>query len=300
MFKKIKQGIEDTTKGIKDGTLSAYEYSAKNIGEVAEKSMGLYEDLKAIEFSKMISIGNSEEAQYDTTHYFLIPDLTDAENFTLHTYRELPFTVLNENKLEKKKVFHLANEEYFQILKNKVLEENKKNNIDENDYTGVTSNVLKNVANTIDSTNNILSNGLLLVGTVACLANPITGLALIGSSFMPSLLSDAITGSLKGISNKLDISSFKKVNKDAEDKALKELVKIVPTIEINSVLSKFYKSIKNKDYEPNVELPDDQKLLELTLKVIKPIYDPIINDTSFFNKKKVNENIKNYYTVISQ
>jgi hypothetical protein len=70
-------------------------------------------------------------------------------------------------------------------------------------------------------------------------------------------------------------------------------------LQVNSVLSKFYKSIKDENFEPNLEVNDESELLELTLKVVKPVYDPIINDKSFFNKKQVNNNIRNYYNVIS-
>jgi hypothetical protein len=308
MFSKI-------TKGIISSTSDLYDKTAKGVSDISDKSIeiydsttdtikktssSLYDNLKSIEFSKMISIGSSETTAFDTTHYFLIPDLNNAEDFTLHTYRELPFNVINESKLEKRKIFHLPNEEYFQLLKNKVLEENKNNNIKESDdHTTITLSVLKNVSNSIDTTNNVLSNGLLLVGVVACVANPIVGIAVIGSSFMPSLLSDAISGSLKGITAKLDLSSYNQMNKNAEEKAVKELEEVTPTLQVNSVLSKFYKSIKDENFEPNLEVNDESELLELTLKVVKPVYDPIINDKSFFNKKQVNNNIRNYYNVIS-
>ena len=292
MFKKLRDAISSTSNEV-------YDLSVKNLNIITDKSVEIYKDITNIEFSKLISIGSSEKTEFDTMHYFLIPNLNNAEEFTLHTYRELPTKVINENKLTKRKVFHLPSENYFQLLKNKVIEENKNNNINEEDYTGLTSNVLKNVANSIDETNQVMSNGLLIIGAIACIANPIAGIALIGSSFVPSFLSEAITGSLKGISQKLDISSVNQVNKEAEEKAIKELEEVIPTMEVNSVLSKFYKSIKDSDYEANLDLPDDKDLLALTLKVINPVYDPIINDNSFFNKQKINTNIKNYYKVIS-
>jgi hypothetical protein len=311
MFESFKKGVDALSEGassvgksISDGASSVSDHISEGISDVGThvKSTGEYivNKFEGIEFNKLVSMGNSESTEFDTTHYFLIPDLNDSSNFTLHTYRELPKNTIDTSNLIKKKIFHLPTENYFELLKEKVLAENKSKHFSDSDFTSSTADSLSDVANTIDSANDLITNGLLIAGSLVCLANPVTGVILLGSAFLPSIASNLITSPVKHLSKKLKLSSLDSRNKDAENLAMKELQSVKPEMQINSVLKQFYHCINDKEYDPIPYLNDDCETLRLIRPVLKPVYEKIINDNSFFKKHDINSNIKNYYKAINE
>jgi hypothetical protein len=311
MFESFKKGVDalgesasSVGKSISNGASSASSQISEGYSEVEKhvKSTGDYISNKFdnIKFNKLVSMGNSESTEFDTTHYFLIPDLIDSSNFTLHTYRELPKNTIDASNLIKKKIFHLPTQDYFEILKEKVLAENKSKHFSDSDFTSSTADSLSDVANTIDGANDFISNGLLIAGSVVFLANPVTGVILLGSAFLPSIASNLITSPVKHLSKKLKLSSLDSRNKDAEDLAVKELQKVKPEIQINSVLKQFYHCINDQNYDPIPYLNDDCETLRLIRPVLKPVYESMINDNSFFKKHDISNNIKNYYKAINE
>ena len=242
--------------------------------------------------SQLVSVSETE-LEYDTTHYFLIPDLQNKSEYILLTHREIPKN-LDKRKIIKKRVFHVSSEEKLDILKEKFLENEKNRNLNKKTFTEETGDVLTNIANNIDRSNSFITQGLITAGSLVCLINPVTGIALIAGSFVPNFTGEVLSGITNKIASKLKTVSSDKLTK-AEEKALKELQQTKPDININLALFNIEKCLNDEKYIPE-ELNDDKDSL-LTKTIASPIFSEIVNNETFLSKNKINTNLKNYLNI---
>jgi len=179
----------------------------------------------------VFSFGTSEETQFDTYHYFLIPDMENPDTFIVNVHRVVPVGVIDESKIKKRKIFHIADESHFEKIKQEVVSQIKDEKLksSENDisFYSESSNILKTFSHSIDQSSMMASNGLFLLGVGTLMLNPVTGIAIIASSFMPDFLTTGVSASFKSISQKLSNKSNESRNSNAEKKAIEELKKLI-------------------------------------------------------------------------
>lgn len=238
---------------------------------------------------QIVSIGSNKNIEFDTMHYFLIPNLDNYSDFHLHTFREVPENPTTNSKIVKKKIFHIPNKSYINEIYNKALDIEKNKNLEDKFKT---SSIIKNISIAIDEKNENISNALILSGVTLLLANPIVGFAFIGSSFVPNFLSKFTNDLSK---NMEVVESEKELEKVKE-----EFKKVDPEIEINSVLYKFYESLKNEDFEPILDIKDSDRTRLLTFNAIKPFYDDkILKKKGFLsNEYFYRKSIVQYYKIL--
>jgi hypothetical protein len=244
-----------------------------------------------IDISQLVSVSETD-CEYDTTHYFIIPDIQNKEEHLLLTHREIPKNIENK-KIIKKRVFHLSSEQKLDILKEKFLQTENEKNINKKSISDETSDVLSNVANNIDKSNSMITQGLITAGSFAFLINPVTGVALIAGSFVPNLTGDILSGITKKAAGLLKSNDTDKVSR-AEYRSLKELQKIKPQIELSTVLLKIENCLKDENYDPFNDISDNKRYLSLTKKIILPIYEEVLKNENFLTKNKINKNLRNY------
>jgi len=197
----LKKGF-DSARSVVDKTSEEIESGYSTLKEMVN---GL-PILSSIEKSSKYS-----GQQFDEKHYFVIPYELSDYGFALHTMRCLPDSVPDINNLPKRRVFHFPNEHSENMLK-KYMFESAENLILERSEN--TPNTLESLANDIDSLDKKLTYGMLVVGGIAAIANPIVGATIAAKALLPSV---------SGVINKYGIrSSGKKLKEYQLGKSLKE------------------------------------------------------------------------------
>jgi hypothetical protein len=249
--------------------------------------------VKGTHLKSLFSVSTSADSVSDTTHYFLLPSPYTANDYVLHTHRDVPEYIDEKSTVEFKRILHVPTEKHIDTLKRLVHEDMCKNaltNINSESSTAIT---LEQMASQIDTSNEKVTNGLMVAGVVACFVNPVTGIAIIGSSFLPNFASEFISSSFKSIAQKLKRTSMDRADQRAQETARKQMQHVPVEIRPNIVLFKIYKCVSDKDYDALADVRDDALSLRLTLPIIRANYN-LVGDWSFFSGNKINDNLKNY------
>jgi len=197
----LKKGMN----AVRSATDKATDELAASYLIVREKVNGLPIFVSAEKSSKYSDI------EYDEKHYFVIPFELSEYKFALHTMRCLPNAVPEINNLPKRRVFHFPNKHSEEMLKGYMRESAEQMVRDKNESN---PSSLESLANEIDSLDKKLTYGMLLVGGVAAIVNPLLGAGIAAKALLPSVGS---------ILNKYGLrATAEKVNQHQLDKSLVE------------------------------------------------------------------------------
>ena len=169
-------------------------------------------------FTSIESSTQTQTTLFDEKHYFVIPYHLSEYQFALHTMRCLPDGVPPLNELEKRRVFHFANEhsefmlqQYMQQSAMDIVHQQYQDN----------PNGLETLANNIDTLDKQLTKGMLLAGGLTALINPVAGIGIAAKALTPGMSSLINTFALK--------PGAKKLQKHQLEKSLKEAQKNIQT-----------------------------------------------------------------------
>ena len=123
----------------------------------------------------------------DEKHYFLVPDRRTDQGFSLYVMRCLPDDVPPINDLPKHRVLHLSSPHAEARLKHMVLAEARRAAEDEGPTPGALSGRLDDLVDQIDHIDDRVFHGVLLIGGLVALVNPVAGAAVALKALMPSL-----------------------------------------------------------------------------------------------------------------
>jgi len=247
-----------------------------------------------------IIVSNEKSEKYndqpfDEKHYFVIPYALSDYGFALHTMRCLPDNVPDINNLPKRRVFHFPNEHSENMLKKYMLESAqaiiKERSKDQ-------PNTLESLADDIDSIGKKLTYGMLVVGGVAALANPVVGAAIAAKALLPGV---------SGVINKYGIRSSGKILKeysleksfkesetyiDEEFKGSNTLQIINPILQELELLLRTTESQHDPLIDPDLSMGsvkelDGERWRELTDVAICHVYNDVYNSPKLHRKAKL-------------
>jgi hypothetical protein len=159
------------------------------------------------------------EQKFDEKHYFIIPLHGTDLGFSLHTMRVLPEGAPPINTLPKRRVFHFPNEYYEGTLNAHMLESAK-------DLANATTkdNVssLEALANKIDALDSKFTFGMLVIGSIAAVFNPLIGAGIAAKAVLPSISGLLANHGLRPLGEKLTQAQAEKKAKEAEKNVLKQ------------------------------------------------------------------------------
>lgn len=170
----LLKGIE-TVCSVAD---KATEEISSGYGLIMEKVNGL---------PIFMSVENSNsyaDIQYDEKHYFVIPFELSEYKFALHTMRCLPNGVPSINNLPKRRIFHFPNKHSETMLK-QYMQQSAAEIVKENHSVSV--NTLESLANDIDALDKKLTYGMLLIGGIAAITNPVLGAGIAAKALLPGV-----------------------------------------------------------------------------------------------------------------
>jgi hypothetical protein len=224
--------------------------------------------------------------EYDEKHYFIIPLYSCEAGFSLHTMRSLPAHVPEINDLPKRRVFHFPNEHYEATLRVHMV-----NTVKDIAYGSGEKNVssLEMLANKIDALDSKLTYGILIIGGIAAIFNPLVGGAIAVKAVFPGAAGLLSNYSLRPLGEKLTQSQLEDQVKNAEQKVLQQFSEANTLKVTNPILHQLEYALKTTEmqYDPLLDpnlsprtIPQlgDESWRHLTEKAVFNVYRDVVED----------------------
>ncbi len=242
-----------------------------------------------------ISLENSRSfdgIEYDEKHYFVIPYNLSEYNFALHTMRCLPTSTPEINDLPKRRVFHFSNEHSENMLKEYMRQSAR--DIVQNSRSGNLNN-LEALANDIDVLDKKLTYGMLMVGGIAAIFNPLIGAGIAVKALLPGIAGLVNKYGVRPIGENLTRRQLEKDVKAAEEQVTNEFEDSSTLRVINTILQEleFALSTTEKEHDPlidpnlaNGSIPEieHERWRELTETAICHVYEEVYKDSRLHKK----------------
>jgi len=239
--------------------------------------------------------------QYDEKHYFVIPFELSEYKFALHTMRCLPNGVPEINNLPKRRVFHFPNEHSEEMLK-KYMRQSAEKKV--NELTDLNPSALESLANQIDSLDKKLTYGMLLVGGLAAIVNPLLGVGIAAKALLPGVGSIINKYGFRPAGEKITGYQRNKSINEAEKHITAEFESANTLQVINPILQELALTLRTTESQhdpltaPNLangSIPelDGQRWRELTEVAICHVYQEVYETPSLHKKANLGpENLR--------
>ena len=246
-------------------------------------------------FTSIESPSKIQNSQYDEKHYFVIPYHLSEHQFALHTMRCLPDGVPPLNELEKRRVFHFANEHSEYMLKQYMQESAME--IVQQQYED-NPNGLETLANNIDTLDKQLTKGMLLAGGLTALINPIVGIGIAVKALTPGVSSLVNTFALKPGAKKLQKHQLEKSFKEAQENIQSQFEDATTLKVVNPILKEleFALNTTEEQHDPllgpnlgdgSITELDHERWRSLTELAICHVYKDVFNNTKLHKKAQL-------------
>ncbi len=130
----------------------------------------------------------AENPARDETHYFLVPDPSAKEGFTLVERRRLPEGTGAVNSLPKVRVFHVHDPAALAVLEKQLV--GKISAAGASEDGGIEHDLagrLETMGEEIDRQSNWVTGGLIVIGGVVAVANPLLGIGIAAKALLPEI-----------------------------------------------------------------------------------------------------------------
>lgn len=245
--------------------------------------------------SSAMVFGSTEESssydhlKVDEKHYFLIPDRRSESGYSLYVMRCLPEGVPPINDLPKKRLFHLPSESAMPTVEDILLKDARTAAEQSPADSTAISVRINRVADEIDRLDGKLFNGVLLIGGLVALVNPIAGAAVAVNALIPSLGMVLSKHGLKYAGDAINSVEMSRRIKVAEKDVLSQFRGAQTDSLVNPLLTQMDKALETSmmEYEPIVDLDpeglefgeqDQKRLVRLTCQAISNTYDEVLKN----------------------
>ncbi|WP_226642312.1 hypothetical protein [Microbulbifer variabilis] len=243
---------------------------------------------------------------YDEKHYFVIPYKLSQTGFTLHTMRCLPDDAPEVNDLPKRRVFHFPNSHYEGSLRKFMVE----SALELSQERGKSNkSTLERLADDIDKLDRKLTLGLLLVGGVAAVFNPLIGAGLAAKAVLPGVSGVVNKFGLRPVGEKLSELQGNKMLRQAEEEVAKQFSESNTLKVINPILQELELALRTTEAQhdpltdPNLadgSIPelDSERWRELTARAVYHVYKDIYLDKKQANKAQLGPEDLRWFEVL--
>jgi hypothetical protein len=222
----------------------------------------------------------SSDVPADETHYFLIPLRTAPDGYAVSIQHALPPGFGLANELPKVRIFHLpsaaARERLEQILATVLGKKYREENAA--DSHSDMADRIERIATEIDKQSERVTGGLLVIGGVIAIANPLLGVGIAAKALFPSVGSKVTNEALRFVGEKLRISAKRSADEQAVEKATGEVKKLKPVVHTNPLLSTLEAALCNDDpdHDPAAQAVAPDRFHALTVRAIVQTYTDIL------------------------
>lgn len=200
--------------------------------------------LGAIPFFGKTSVSDSyDHEKFDERHYFLIPDPEDTEKFSFQITRCLPIGVPPINDLEKRRLLHLPSQHALPMLESLLMQETEASIRSELSEPGTILKSVGGLLDEVDKHDEKAFAGLLLIGGLVALANPLAGAAVAANAAIPSIAMIVSKYGLRIADQKRTNMEIARNIKKAEKDLKKQFKEAATSMVINPLLSNLGHSV---------------------------------------------------------
>lgn len=230
----------------------------------------------------LLSSSSAEiDGDRDETHYFLVPNLTEKGGYCLYRTRFLPDGIGPQNDLPKSRIFQLPASGTADHLTDLLSRELKEQQLQSANFDSPLANRLDAIADEIDHQSNLVSGGLILVGGVVAITNPLLGAGIAVKSLIPGLGSKISIHGVKHASDWLKSRKKQSLEKEAGSSAHSKVKKLKPEIRENRVLALLEQTLNSSsgDFDPMIASgnlfsnPEDSRDIRLAAQAVSTVYE---------------------------
>jgi len=239
-------------------------------------------------FGSTESSSSYDVNRVDEKHYFLIPFHRADSGYSVYVMRCLPEGVPPINDLPKHRIFHLPNEHALPTLEHMLVADARELVQTEANTPKTFGNRLNDLADQIDQLDGKLFNGVLLVGGLVALINPLAGAAVAMKALVPSI---GLLVSKFGLRYAGETASAYELTsriRAAENDVLRQFRNAGTDSLVNPLLAQLDRALKTSErqYDPildfdldelDVGTQDRARLLKLTRQAVTNTYNDIID-----------------------
>ncbi len=270
----LRSGFDSARKAVEDGASWVKSSFA---------SVPLFASVEA-------SVAGAGEAR-DETHYFLVPFRLSECGYALYSTRRIAEGYAVANDLPKLRVFHLPGPGGEKVLESLLFEEVRQAIDEEGDKAESIGQRLEDLADTIDRHTGQVTGGVLLIGGVVALTNPLLGAGIAAKAILPSLGGLLSREGLRQVSSKLSVWQRDREDKKKDNEARQEVRSVRVVSQTNPFLEVIERAIESgeADYDPSLEFCfesfvdhgwDPMELRQLSASVILRVYAEVLEDPS--------------------
>lgn len=251
---------------------------AKSIAESGVKSVS--EMFHGIRVFGSMSAMTADDAQRDETHYLLVPVPGKEEGYSIYTKRILPPDVGLNNSLPKLRVFHIPDESARETMERTLVAGMVEETLGKADLGSDLADTLDKFADEIDKQTERVSGGLILIGGVVALANPLLGIGIAAKGLLPSIGAKASKAGTDFVTGKIRDWKKSSAEAKAQKEAAREVKKLKPEVFTNPMIRALDALVTNPDdsYDPFLDQrvwPDAFEHVyyySMTVEAIREVY----------------------------
>ena len=201
----------------------------------------------------------------------------------------LPKDVPPINDLPKHRIFHLPNEHALPTVEHILLADARDSAESESDSTASLSNRIQDLADQIDKLDSKMFSGVLLIGGLVALLNPVAGAVVAAKALIPSI---GLLLSKHGLQYAGDGVKSVEVSqriKSAEKEVLKQFKGSATELIVNPLLRQFEHALQTseEEYDPLMEFDssqlefgtrDRERMLKLTCQALTNTYEDLLKN----------------------
>lgn len=224
----------------------------------------------------------------DERHYFLIPDRRTGTGYSLYVLRCLPDNVPVINDLPKHRLFHLPNEHALPTVEH-ILLSDAREAAQDTETKGAVSSRLADLADQVDRLDKQVFHGVLLIGGLVALINPVAGAVVAAKALVPSVAMLFSKYGLQYAGEGIKSVEVSQRVKSAERDVLKQFKGSQTDSLVNPLLEQLDKALDTTEdeYDPVMEFDtgslefgkrDQARLVQLTCQAISNTYEEILQN----------------------
>lgn len=222
--------------------------------------------------------------RYDERHYFLVPDKRQRDGYVLCITRCLPAGVPPINDLPKRRVLHLPHRDAESMLRTLLIKQAQAEELAKPNDRKTLADRTREVADYIDALDEKVFGGVLLIGGLVAIFNPIAGAAIAAKSLIPSLGMFASKYGLRMAEESLTHANLQSKAKQAEIEVLRQFKESSTEQFVNPILMILDRALQTTEeqFDPMLELhnylrseltTEQNQWARLTSRVILDVFD---------------------------
>jgi len=249
------------------------------------------------------------EQKFDERHYFLVPDTRSEDGYSLVVTRCLPAGVPPINELPKRRILHLPNADAEAMLRSLLIRQAQAKELATPANGKSMADRAREMADYIDALDDRVFGGVLLIGGLVAIFNPLAGAAIAAKSLIPSLGMLASKYGLRVAEESLNQADMKRKVKQAEKDVLKQFRGSQAEQQVNAILTITERALRtNEDeFDPMLELhallqteltAEQRRMMRLASSAVLDVFDNALQSPREASKANLGPDDLRFFEVL--